>query len=94
MAQGSATVAIVTTGGIVGPLVAAQDYSAPAVALIAMSIAAGSIIASHVNDGGFWIIAKFFNLTVKQTLQTWTVLETILSVVSFAVAGILFAIIA
>ena len=60
----------------------------------AMSIAAGSIIASHVNDGGFWIIAKFFNLTVKQTLQTWTVLETILSVVSFAVAGILFAIIA
>ncbi|MEK8070852.1 GntP family permease [Rhodococcoides navarretei] len=94
VAQGSATVAIVTTGGIVGPLVAAQDYSAPAVALIAMSIAAGSIIASHVNDGGFWIIAKFFNLTVKQTLQTWTVLETILSVVSFAVAGVLFAIIA
>lgn len=94
VAQGSATVAIVTTGGIVGPLVAAQDYSAPAVALIAMSIAAGSIIASHVNDGGFWIISKFFNLTVKQTLQTWTVLETVLSVVSFAVAGILFAIIA
>jgi gluconate:H+ symporter, GntP family len=94
VAQGSATVAIVTTGGIVGPLVAAQDYSAPATALIAMAIAAGSIIASHVNDGGFWIISKFFNLTVKQTLQTWTVLETILSVVSFAVAGILFAIIA
>lgn len=94
IAQGSATVAIVTTGGIVGPLVAQQDYSAPAIALIAMSIAAGSIIASHVNDGGFWIISKFFNLTVKQTLQTWTVLETILSVVSFAVAGILFAIIA
>ncbi|MFW0874121.1 GntP family permease [Rhodococcoides corynebacterioides] len=94
IAQGSATVAIVTTGGIVGPLVAAQDYSQVAVALIAMSIAAGSIILSHVNDGGFWIIAKFFNMTVKQTLQTWTVLETVLSVVSFAVAGVLFAIIA
>ncbi|MGA9872150.1 MAG: gluconate:H+ symporter [Rhodococcus sp. (in: high G+C Gram-positive bacteria)] len=94
IAQGSATVAIVTTGGIVGPLVAAQDYSPVATALIAMSIAAGSIILSHVNDGGFWIIAKFFNMTVKQTLQTWTVLETILSVVSFAVAGILFAIVA
>lgn len=73
---------------------AAQDYSQVAVALIAMSIAAGSIILSHVNDGGFWIIAKFFNMTVKQTLQTWTVLETVLSVVSFAVAGVLFAIIA
>ncbi len=94
IAQGSATVAIVTTGGIVGPLVAAQDYSPVATALIAKSIAAGSIILSHVNDGGFWIIAKFFNMTVKQTLQTWTVLETILSVVSFAVAGILFAIVA
>ncbi|OZC50643.1 permease [Rhodococcus sp. 06-621-2] len=94
IAQGSATVAIVTTGGIVGPLVAAQNYSPMATALVAMSIAAGSIILSHVNDGGFWIIAKFFNMTVKQTLQTWTVLETILSVVSFAVAAVLFAIIA
>ncbi|MFF3224207.1 GntP family permease [Nocardia suismassiliense] len=93
IAQGSATVAIVTTGGIVAPLVASQNYSQMSIALIAMAIAAGSIILSHVNDGGFWIIAKYFNLTVKQTLQTWTVLETILSVVSFAVAAILFAIV-
>ncbi|MFE1594768.1 GntP family permease [Nocardia sp. NPDC058705] len=93
IAQGSATVAIVTTGGIVAPLVAEQDYSQMAIALIAMSIAAGSIILSHVNDGGFWIIAKYFNMTVKQTLQTWTVLETILSVVSFAVAALLFSIV-
>ncbi|MGW4244835.1 GntP family permease [Nocardia sp. NPDC004722] len=94
IAQGSATVAIVTTGGIVAPLVHEQGYSQVALALIAMAIAAGSIILSHVNDGGFWIISKFFNLTVKQTLQTWTVLETVLSVVSFAVAGLLFAILA
>ena len=87
IAQGSATVAIVTTGGIVGPLVMNAGYSQIQLALIAMAIAAGSIIASHVNDGGFWIIAKYFNMTVKQTLQTWTVLETVLSVVSFAVAG-------
>ncbi|WP_194818799.1 GntP family permease [Nocardia sp. XZ_19_385] len=93
IAQGSATVAIVTTGGIVAPLVAGHDYSQMSIALIAMAIAAGSIILSHVNDGGFWIIAKYFNLTVKQTLQTWTVLETILSVVSFAVAAVLFAIV-
>ncbi|MFD0362265.1 GntP family permease [Nocardia sp. GCM10030253] len=93
IAQGSATVAIVTTGGIVAPLVAGNGYSQLSIALIAMAIAAGSIILSHVNDGGFWIIAKYFNLTVKQTLQTWTVLETVLSVVSFAVAAILFAIV-
>ncbi|AFU00611.1 GntP family permease [Nocardia brasiliensis] len=93
IAQGSATVAIVTTGGIVAPLVTEHGYSQMSIALIAMAIAAGSIILSHVNDGGFWIIAKFFNLTVKQTLQTWTVLETILSVVSFAVAAVLFAIV-
>ncbi|MGX1774312.1 GntP family permease [Nocardia brasiliensis] len=93
IAQGSATVAIVTTGSIVAPLVTEHDYSQMSIALIAMAIAAGSIILSHVNDGGFWIIAKFFNLTVKQTLQTWTVLETILSVVSFAVAAVLFAIV-
>ncbi|MFI6869802.1 GntP family permease [Nocardia sp. NPDC050406] len=94
VAQGSATVAIVTTGGIVAPLLEGQGYSQMALALIAMAIAAGSIILSHVNDGGFWIIAKYFNLTVKQTLQTWTVLETVLSVVSFAVAALLFAIVA
>jgi GntP family gluconate:H+ symporter len=93
IAQGSATVAIVTTGGIVAPLVAGHGYSQMSVALIAMAIAAGSIILSHVNDGGFWIISKYFNLTVKQTLQTWSVLETVLSVVSFAVAAILFAIV-
>ncbi|WP_406238183.1 GntP family permease [Nocardia sp. NBC_01009] len=93
IAQGSATVAIVTTGGIVAPLVAGHGYSQMAIALIAMAIAAGSIILSHVNDGGFWIIAKYFNLTVKQTLQTWTVLETVLSVVSFAVAAALFALV-
>ncbi|WP_328712476.1 gluconate:H+ symporter [Nocardia salmonicida] len=93
IAQGSATVAIVTTGGIVAPLVVEQGYSQMSIALIAMAIAAGSIILSHVNDGGFWIIAKYFNMTVKQTLQTWTVLETILSVVSFAVAALLFSIV-
>ncbi|GEM30409.1 gluconate:proton symporter [Nocardia neocaledoniensis NBRC 108232] len=93
IAQGSATVAIVTTGGIVAPLVASEGYSQMSIALIAMAIAAGSIILSHVNDGGFWIIAKYFNMTVKQTLQTWTVLETVLSVVSFVVAAVLFAIV-
>ncbi|MGY0233565.1 GntP family permease [Longispora urticae] len=89
LAQGSATVAIVTTGGIVAPLVAADGLSQPRIALVACAIAAGSIIASHVNDGGFWIVSRYFNMSVKDTLKTWTVLETILSVVGFTMAGLL-----
>ncbi|QXJ23254.1 GntP family permease [Actinomadura graeca] len=89
VAQGSATVAIVTTGGIVAPLVQDKDYSDPHVALIAIAISAGSIIASHVNDGGFWIISRYFNMSVRDTLRTWTVLETILSVVGFGMAALL-----
>jgi GntP family gluconate:H+ symporter len=93
IAQGSATVAIVTTGGIVGPLVTADAYSQAHLALIAAAICAGSIILSHVNDGGFWIVAKYFNMTVKQTLLTWSVLETILSLVGFGMASLLWAVI-
>ncbi|MFE2753196.1 GntP family permease [Actinosynnema sp. NPDC059335] len=89
IAQGSATVAIVTTTGIVAPVVADLHYSQPQLALLVMAIASGSIIASHVNDGGFWIVSRYFGLSVKETLQTWTVLETILSVVGFAVAALL-----
>ncbi|MFR9730161.1 GntP family permease [Saccharopolyspora sp. MS10] len=89
IAQGSATVAIVTTGGIVAPLLADADYSQPRLALIAVAIAAGSIIASHVNDGGFWIISRYFGISVKDMLKTWTVLETILSVTGFAMAALL-----
>jgi hypothetical protein len=48
---------------------------------LAVAISSGSIIASHVNDGVFWIIAKYFNMSVKDTLKTWTVLETVLSAV-------------
>lgn len=93
IAQGSATVAIVTTSGILAPTLAGGDFSQPQLALIVIAISSGSIIASHVNDGGFWIIAKYFNMSVKDTLKTWTVLETVLSVVGFGVAATLFAII-
>ncbi|WP_112243287.1 GntP family permease [Kribbella monticola] len=93
IAQGSATVAIVTTGGIVGPLLTADHYSQAHLALIAAAICAGSIILSHVNDGGFWIVAKYFNMTVKETLLTWSVLETVLSLVGFGMASLLWAII-
>jgi H+/gluconate symporter-like permease len=48
--------------------------------MIVVSIGAGSLIASHVNDGGFWLVKEYFNLTVPETLATWTVLETVVSV--------------
>ncbi|MEV6612094.1 gluconate:H+ symporter [Kutzneria sp. NPDC051319] len=91
LAQGSATVAIVTTGGIIAPLLPDLHYSQPHTALIAMSIAAGSIIASHVNDGGFWIVSRYFGIPVKETLASWTVLETVLSVTGFAMAALISA---
>ncbi|MDP5225792.1 MULTISPECIES: gluconate:H+ symporter [Arthrobacter] len=91
IAQGSATVAIVTTGGILAPGLAAAHYSQPQLALLVMAISSGSIIASHVNDGGFWIVSKYFNMSVKDTLKTWTVLETVLSVVGFGMASLLWA---
>jgi GntP family gluconate:H+ symporter len=89
IAQGSATVAIVTTGGILAPSLA-SGYSQPQLALIVVAISSGSIIASHVNDGGFWIISKYFNMSVKDTLKTWTVLETVLSIVGFGMAVLLY----
>ncbi|TSB17860.1 GntP family permease [Streptomyces benahoarensis] len=88
VAQGSATVAIVTTAGIVLPLVQNQGLSQPHLALIIMAISAGSIFASHVNDGGFWMVAKYFGISERDTLKSWTVLESVLSVAGFAVAAL------
>ncbi|WP_411141280.1 GntP family permease [Streptomyces sp. x-80] len=88
VAQGSATVAIVTTAGIVLPLVEGQGMSQPHLALIIMAISAGSIFASHVNDGGFWMVSKYFGISERDTLKSWTVLESVLSVAGFAVAAL------
>ncbi|WP_043270587.1 gluconate:H+ symporter [Streptomyces sp. CT34] len=88
VAQGSATVAIVTTAGIVLPLVAGQGLSQARLALVITAISAGSIFASHVNDGGFWMVSKYFGISERDTLKSWTVLESVLSVVGFAMAGV------
>jgi GntP family gluconate:H+ symporter len=93
IAQGSATVAIVTTSGIMAPTVTQLGYSQIQLALLVVAISAGSIIASHVNDGGFWIISRYFNMSVPETLKTWTVLETVLSVSGFAVAALLMTVV-
>ncbi|MFE2443233.1 GntP family permease [Streptomyces sp. NPDC021218] len=89
VAQGSATVAIVTTAGIVTPMLSEGHYSQAHLALVIMAISAGSIFASHVNDGGFWMVAKYFGISESDTLKSWTVLETVLSVAGFVVAAVL-----
>lgn len=88
VAQGSATVAIVTTAGIVAPLLAQSDPSQAHVALVIMAISAGSIFASHVNDGGFWMVSKYFGISERDTLKSWTVLESVLSLAGFVVAAL------
>ena len=87
LATGSATVATVTTAGIVGGV--AADLSDPNLALLVLAIGAGSLFFSHVNDAGFWLVKEYFGLTVGQTLKSWSVMETVISVVAFACVMIL-----
>ncbi|SHE47513.1 Gnt-I system low-affinity gluconate transporter [Fodinibius roseus] len=88
--QGSATVAMITSAGMVAPVVSEFDMTSPEKALIVIAIAAGSTILSHVNDSGFWLVNKYLGLTEKQTLQSWTAMETIISVTGFAMALLLY----
>jgi len=87
--QGSATVAMITSAGIIAPLLMTLDLSEPHKALIVIAIASGATTASHVNDSGFWLVAKYLGMTEKQTLQSWTVLDTIVSVTGFSLALLL-----
>ncbi|MBL8236821.1 MAG: gluconate transporter [Bryobacterales bacterium] len=79
MAQGSATVAIITAAGIVAPLVKGIPGYSPEMIVLALS--AGGTILSHVNDAGFWIVNEYFGMTVPQTLQSWTTMKVITSFV-------------
>ncbi|PSN16152.1 gluconate transporter [filamentous cyanobacterium CCT1] len=85
VSQGSATVSMVTAAGLVAPAVTAANYSAPLVGAITIAIASGATVLSHVNDSGFWLVGKFLGMTEKQTLQSWTVMETIIGVVGLII---------
>ena len=78
LATGSATVATITASSLVVPLVA--TLSSGEVSLVVLAVGAGSLFFSHVNDAGFWLVNQFFRLTVGQTIKTWSIMETILSV--------------
>lgn len=85
VAQGSATVAMITAAGLVYPIVSMTEVSQPMLGLIVIAIASGATVFSHVNDSGFWLVNRFFGMTEKQTLKTWTVMETIIGFVGFIV---------
>ncbi|WP_046213450.1 GntP family permease [Paenibacillus wulumuqiensis] len=87
VATGSATVAMTTAAGIVAPVLALTPGAN--VELVVLATGAGSLILSHVNDAGFWMVKEFFNMSVPQTLKSWTVMETILSLVAFIIIFIL-----
>jgi GntP family gluconate:H+ symporter len=87
LAVGSATVTITMTAGMILPV--AQTHPETNRELLVVALGAGSMIASHLNDGGFWFVKEYFNMTVAQTLKTWTVLVTIISIVALLVTLLL-----
>jgi gluconate transporter len=83
VAQGSATVAIITAAGIVAPIVKSIAGYKPEI--IVLALCTGGTILSHVNDAGFWIVKEYFGMTVPQTLKSWTVMKVVVSVVGFLI---------
>lgn len=93
-AQGSATVAILTTCGLLAQAVTAGGYSAVQVALLTVAIGFGGLGLSHVNDSGFWIVTRYLGLSVADGLRSWTVLTTVLGVAGFLMTAALWALVA
>jgi len=89
LTQGSATVAMITAAGMVAPVIQVVGTGEMGKALVVLAIAAGATTFSHVNDSGFWLVGKYLNMTEKQTLRSWSVMETIISVVGFALVLLL-----
>ncbi len=79
LATGSATVAMTMAAGIVAPI---AIHTGVRPELLTIATGAGSLVFSHVNDGGFWLVKEYFNMSVAQTMKTWSVCETIISVVA------------
>jgi GntP family gluconate:H+ symporter len=80
LSTGSATVSITTAAGIVAPMMAGMP--GVNIELMVIAMGAGSLIFSHVNDSGFWFVKEYFNMTVTETLRTWSVVETVVSIVA------------
>ena len=83
LSVGSATVATITTASVMAPALSGSVHANRD--LLVLAIGAGSSIASHVNDGGFWLVKEYFNMSVGETVATWTMMETVLSVTALGV---------
>ncbi len=79
LATGSSTVALSTAAGILAPILAHTSGVRPE--LLAIATGAGALIFSHVNDGGFWLVKEYFNMSVTDTMKTWSISETLISVI-------------
>jgi len=82
--QGSATVAMITAAGIIAPVIDLFGLNDPQRALVVIAISSGATLLSHVNDSGFWLVGKYLGMNEKQTLQSWTVMESIIAVTGLA----------
>ena len=85
VAQGSATVAMVTSAGLLAPIIQNGSFSEPMLGAITIAVACGATVLSHVNDSGFWLVNQLMGMTEAQTLRSWTVMATIIGVVGLAV---------
>ncbi len=85
VAQGSATMAMVASAGLLAPIVQSGDYSEPMLGALVIAVACGATVLSHVNDSGFWLVNQLMGMTEAQTLRSWTVMATIVGVVGLAV---------
>ncbi|QNN53324.1 GntP family permease [Nocardioides mesophilus] len=92
VAQGSATVALTTTAGLIAAQATSAGYGNFQLALLVVAIAAGATVLSHVNDSGFWLVSRFFGMDEKTTLKTWTVMETTLGLSAFVIASLLWTV--
>lgn len=80
---------MVTAAGLVAPVIQAGSYSAPMIGAITIAIASGATILSHVNDSDFWLVGRYLGMTERETLRSWTVMETIVGVIGFIVVFVL-----
>jgi GntP family gluconate:H+ symporter len=92
-AQGSATVAMLTTGGLLATPIVDAGLGGLETAVLALAIGFGALGLSHINDSGFWIVTQYQGLSVKQGLKTWTVLSTIFSLAGFIICALVYAVI-
>jgi gluconate transporter len=89
VAQGSATVSMVTAAGLLAPIIEAGSFSPLQVAAAVIAVASGATVLSHVNDSGFWLVSRYLGMNEQQTLRVWTVMETIVGLTGFLVVLVL-----